>query len=275
MNIFEDPDISEDINEVEKRKLERAKVTHKGSSDQKGPKAKTAIANVFVAPLPMTAEEIKERERRNIAILKEKKSIQQKVNQLPSTAIVGVKDGPLAGELNQGDNHPRNHSKREFDRHSGTGRGKEVSKRGAGGMNWGSNDGKQALNDTFEALKIATNEQHKEDDEDIELSKVMNHNKNDYELNEKITLEEYEEMKRNKRHGKGFEELKPRKELINSEIEGKPYRKPKNTEDAEVLIKVNAEQPSNHRQHHQFNDEDNHAEKGQRNMNQDFDGEQR
>lgn len=216
-------------------KLERAKTANKGAT--KATKAKSSTAANTAAPLPRSGDEIKQREKKDIALQKEKKALQQKANQVPNSAVSGVKRGPLAGAFRKGDTNPK-HNPQPRDRQSGTGRGKEVSKRGAGGANWGSNDGKQTLADEVEGNQIAESE--KTEEQANASGEAAAPKEEEPAQPPKLTLEEYEKLKNAKRTGKGFEQLKPR-DLSENDVKGKAYRKPKNTEEAEVLIKIASE----------------------------------
>jgi len=102
---------------------------------------------------------------------------------------------------------------RQFERHSGTGRGREIKKGGAGGRNWGKpGDEVAPLPSTTpepaaaEAAAAEKGEEPPVEPEDPSL-----------------TLEEYEKQRAAKRVGEAFQEKEARK--VTGSIEGKIYKK--------------------------------------------------
>uniref|UniRef100_A0A7S2SMY1 Hyaluronan/mRNA-binding protein domain-containing protein n=1 Tax=Mucochytrium quahogii TaxID=96639 RepID=A0A7S2SMY1_9STRA len=109
--------------------------------------------------------------------------------------------------------------KREFDRRSGTGRGKEGKKDGAGGHNWGK------PGQTYEPIVEDKKEPVEEVEEEVE------------DEPEQLTLEEYEAQKAEMRQGKAFAERKLRK--AKGPAEGTAYvKKAIDNDDDEVFIKM-------------------------------------
>lgn len=100
---------------------------------------------------------------------------------------------------------------RQFDRHSGTGRGREVKKGGAGGRNWGKPGDEQA------PLPPATPDAEGAAPGEAEVAQPP------VEEDPSLTLEEYEKLKAAKRVGAAFEEKEARK--VSAPIEGKVYKK--------------------------------------------------
>jgi len=213
-------DASDDI------KLERAKTSNKGANQTKT-KAKATTASTSAGKLPVSGDEIKQRQNKDIAQQKEKKTMQKKINSMPSSALKGVKSGPLAEAI--GNNKPRR-GREGHERQSGTGRGKEVSKGGAGAANWGSNDGKKVLDDETAGEEIAKAEAA---EENVEVTEEVD------EGPAKMTLDQYEALKKSQRSGKGFEVLKTR--APESNVSGKLYRKEKDADETQVLIKISQE----------------------------------
>jgi len=89
--------------------------------------------------------------------------------------------------------------KREFDRRSGTGRGREIKKDGAGGHNWGNEKDAVAAATETPAAEDEENADKKEEAVEAEEEEVQ------------LSLEEYKAQKNEKRHGEGFQKLQTRK----------------------------------------------------------------
>jgi len=96
---------------------------------------------------------------------------------------------------------------RQFDRHSGTGRGKEIKKAGGGGHNWGkAGDEAPAPSATPDVEGAAAAEEAPVVEEDPSL-----------------TLEEYQKLQAQKRSGAAFEQKEARK--VSTEVTGTVYKK--------------------------------------------------
>lgn len=110
----------------------------------------------------------------------------------------------------------RRPGKREFDRHSGTGRGKEIKKQGAGGHNWGKEG--EILDDA--------NVGARDDDENA------NNDGEEVEPEEEViefSLDEYNEQLKEKRSGDAFKKLENRS-VSSDAIEGKVLKNERNVE---------------------------------------------
>eukprot|EP00924_Labyrinthula_sp_SR-Ha-C_P016650 snap_masked-scaffold_6-processed-gene-10.34-mRNA-1 protein AED:0.29 eAED:1.00 QI:0/-1/0/1/-1/1/1/0/276 len=130
------------------------------------------------------------------------------------------KDGGKGGNMKEQRN--RGHPKRQYDRRSGTGRGKEGKKQGGGRHNWGKQEEQEPIPE--EEPKEET-EENKEDGEEGEGEETK-------EEPEKktLTLEEFTKQKEEekKSYGAGFEELE---EFQVDEVQGKEYVKVEKDED--------------------------------------------
>ena len=113
---------------------------------------------------------------------------------------------------------------RQFERHSGTGRGREIKKGGAGGRNWGKPGDEAAPlpTTTPEPTEVPADEEPAPVEEDPSL-----------------TLEQYEALKAAKRSGEAFQQKEARK--VTSTIEGKAYKKGEDDGD-DVYIKLGEDQ---------------------------------
>jgi len=123
---------------------------------------------------------------------------------------------------------------REFDRRSGTGRGKEVSKGGAGGRNWGGanpRDAARAEAAAAEDVRREIQESGEEQAEGAEDAQVQAQGEEEEEEEDAMTLEEYELQRQARRLGSAFEEKELRKA---SELpaEGVAYQKVDGGEEA-------------------------------------------
>jgi len=99
---------------------------------------------------------------------------------------------------------------RQFDRHSGTGRGREMKKAGGGGHNWGkAGEETPAPAATPEATGT---EAPKEEEAPVVV-----------EEDPSLTLEEYEKLRAQKRSGEAFETKQVRK--VTTEVTGTIYKK--------------------------------------------------
>jgi len=121
---------------------------------------------------------------------------------------------------------------RQFERHSGTGRGREIKKGGGGGRNWGKPGDEQAPLPTT-TPDVAEGAEAAPSGEAAEQPPVV-------EEDPSITLEEYERLKASKRVGEAFQEKEARK--VTASIEGKVYKK--DEQDGEgVYIKLGEDEP--------------------------------
>jgi hypothetical protein len=193
----------------------------KKKSNAKSSNVGTGGAAIIIpAPLPKSQEEIKQRQRKQEIVKKE--------------AVKTSKKEISAGGA------PRVGKQREHDRQSGTGRGKEVAKGGAGSANWGKNDGRQVLADVKAAEQI---EKVEKQGEEVDASKAEASTKTETvvppvpEEPPKLTLKQYEALKKSKRTGKGFEQLKVRT-AVTTDVAGQVYRKTKDADETQVLIKI-------------------------------------
>lgn len=134
---------------------------------------------------------------------------------------------------------------REYDRRSGTGRGNEVKREGAGRGNWGVEIDKHGVHDTFEASvaeeeKPASSEVTNKKPEEAQLDSEDTAKKNEAEEEEKeMTLEEYEKLLGEKRKPLEALKAKERKVTVDKDFESMQLVDKKS--DEEVFLKLGAD----------------------------------
>lgn len=144
------------------------------------------------------------------------------------------------GYLGDGEERPRH---REYDRRSGTGRGNEVKREGAGRGNWGVEIDPESVVDTAEAgveeEKAASSEATGKKAEDVQPEVEDAEKKVEVEEEDKeMTLEEYEKVLSEKRKNLEALKAKERKVVADKDFAAMQLVEKKNEE--EVFLKLGA-----------------------------------
>jgi plasminogen activator inhibitor 1 RNA-binding protein len=127
---------------------------------------------------------------------------------------IGLKKEEHVNTHKQAEGEPRRG--RQFERHSGTGRGKEIKKGGGGGHNWGkAGEEVPAPAATPDAENAAAEE-----------APVV-------EEDPSLTLEEYEKLRAQKRSGEAFQAKEARK--VTTQVTGTVYKKDEETGEGDYI----------------------------------------
>ncbi|KAL7160542.1 hypothetical protein ABFS83_01G103100 [Erythranthe nasuta] len=152
--------------------------------------------------------------------------------------------GARRGGFSNGDSEEGERPRRTYDRHSGTGRGNEFKREGAGRGNWGTHteDIAPETEEPASEVKIVDSEKPSGEEDAVDANKDSSPKEQEEKEpeEEKMTLEEYEKVREEKRKALLSLKSEERKVNLDKELEAMQLLSTKKNDD-EVFIKLGSD----------------------------------